>query len=227
MTIIASVIYPNEQPFTELFTHSITTMNSKDLNMDVNALIIWGGEDISPSIYNQAPASRYTRATNHLSQRDIIEIRLAKKAISLGIPIIGICRGAQLMCALAGGSLIQHVSGHGLYLGHSIVTSDDKQLLTNSVHHQMMNPFKVDQHELLAWCPKRLSKFYIGNLGNDIGDEITFDENWKESEIVWFPTVKALCIQGHPEYTDATPQFVNYTKELVEKYILETNKVSL
>ena len=63
-------------------------------------LILHGGEDISPSIYGHGLSS-LTRASNKPSFRDRAEVALANRAIGLGIPIFGICRGAQLACALA------------------------------------------------------------------------------------------------------------------------------
>ena len=148
--------------------------------------------------------------------RDIIEVTVAKEAIKRGIPVIGICRGAQLMCALAGGSLIQHVSGHGIWKGHPCVTSDGKSFMINSVHHQMMNLEKVD-HDLIAWTEPKVSKTFIGQDDQEIA--VCHTEVFREPEIAWLPSVKALCIQGHPEFASAQNPFINYTLELVERLV--------
>lgn len=173
-------------------------------------LILHGGADISPSIYNH-PVSRYTHADKHLSSRDITEVLLAKKAIELGIPIFGICRGAQLSCALAGGSLIQHVEGHGGGQ-HAVKTTDGNEYLTSTCHHQMMNPWEVD-HELLAWSAPSRSSVYI--VEND--KEITMEV---EPEVVFFPKIKALAIQGHPEWMAGASPFVQYCLSLVKEKLL-------
>ena len=216
MKRLISAIYPEKSPFEFIFDEQIHTRDVKELEQsDVKALILWGGEDISPSIYGHEPSS-LTGAEREPSLRDQIEIKLARRAIELDIPIIGVCRGAQLMCALSGGTLIQHVNNHA-GASHPIITNEGHNLYTNSVHHQMLNPFKVD-HELLAWCPKKLSTVYMG--ANDSRVLEAYDENFKEPEIVWFPQTKSLCIQGHPEYGTASVPFIRYCLRLVEERIL-------
>lgn len=180
----------------------------------IDALVIWGGEDISPSLYNE-PVSRMTGAGKELSFRDKVEVEACKEAIARGIPLIGVCRGAQLLCALAGGRLIQHVENH--CYSHFIDTFDGESVVTSSCHHQMMVPFGVD-HKLIAWAQKRISPFYIN--GNDEDDEFMHDK--PEPEIVWFPKIKGLAIQGHPEF-HADPEndpFVKYCMEKVKQFIL-------
>lgn len=173
-------------------------------------LVLHGGGDISPSIYNHKVNS-YTQADKHLSSRDLSEVILARRAIELEIPIFGICRGAQLACALAGGTLIQHVDNH-VGTTHEVETSDEKFYRTTTCHHQMMNPWEVD-HKLLAWAtPARSTRYLVEN-----------DENIsmpKEPEVVLFPKIKALAVQGHPEWMQRQSPFVNYLLNLVKEKLL-------
>lgn len=201
-------------PFDQVFEQGkrvlvddITTENALD------ALIIWGGEDISPGIYNH-PVSSYTGAISTLSRRDNIEVDAARRCIELGIPLIGVCRGAQLLCALAGGHLIQHVNNHGI--SHLIATNDGRKIMSSSVHHQMMYPFGVE-HELLAWAEPSRSTTYVVKADQQQDDMV----DQKEPEIVWFPKIKGLAIQGHPEFhaRPTTDPFVQYCMELTRKYI--------
>jgi len=155
-------------------------------------LVIWGGGDISPTMYNK-PVSKRTHADATLSNRDSIELALARRAIELGLPIVGVCRGAQILCALAGGFLIQHVNHHG---GHHVVkTYDGQRVNTNSIHHQMMYPFDVE-HELRAWIEHPLSDTHIDVDEN--GKEFSRDMKI-EPEYVYFPKIKGYAIQWHPE----------------------------
>ena len=220
MKILASAIFDQESPFDFLFQKRINLELGQDLqaNLPVDALILWGGEDISPSIYNQKSSWLYTDAKEEMSIRDKIEVDLAKEAIKLGIPIIGICRGAQLMCALSGGSVIQHVTNHCKWGQHDMLTNAGQTLPTNSIHHQMMNPFKIPNFELLAWSKIKLSTKYIGAEGRDIVE--AYHPDFKEPEIVWFPTTKSLCIQGHPEFSTAKFPFIKYCLELTQRLIL-------
>lgn len=213
-------------PFSELFDHCIGTYGEKDVDTvaaltDRLALIIWGGANISPSIYNQKP-NKYTGAGEELSLRDSLEVQMAKRAIALGIPIIGICRGAQLVCALAGGSLIQHVNNHaGGY--HEIVTDGDETYNCPSLHHQMMYPWEVE-HKMIAWCDKPRSDIYLGEPVMD-GEKVVGARKLTlpgpEPEIVWFPAIKALGIQSHPEFIHKSDHpFVRYCLSLTKQYIM-------
>lgn len=204
------------EPFDQRFQAGRLT-SGKDIQngCDIDALVIWGGEDISPSIYDQ-PVSKYTYAPAVPSHRDRIEMDACVAAIERNIPIIGVCRGAQLVCALAGGRLIQHVNGHGG--SHMMECSDGTNVRTTSVHHQMMYPYDVE-HELLAWAaPARSRGTYM--IADNVSDPEMEDK--PEPEVVWFPRIKALAIQGHPEFVrDAhTDPFVQYCMTLVDKYIL-------
>jgi carbamoylphosphate synthase small subunit len=177
-------------------------------------LLIWGGEDISPSIYNK-PVGPFTGAGPVPSERDKLEVAACKAAIERGIPIIGICRGAQLLCALAGGELVQDVSGHGRT--HFVTTNDGRVLTTSSMHHQMMYPWDVE-HELIAWSSEPRSRSYEGV---DVEKMKAKDGSIIEPEIVFFPTINALAIQGHPEFMHANHEFVKYCNELVRKYLIK------
>jgi GMP synthase-like glutamine amidotransferase len=203
-------------PFDQVFDEGIlTTPNEIKEGQELSALVIWGGEDISPSIYGHQ-VSTMTGAGPTMSRRDFAECTAARECIKRGIPLIGVCRGAQLVCAMAGGSLIQHVDKHAGG-GHPIETSDGRIVVSSSVHHQMMWPYDVE-HELLAWATPRRATMYI------VGDDSDFQEarNHPEAEIVWFPKIKALAIQGHPEFhgNPKTDPFVQLCMEYVRQYIV-------
>lgn len=206
---IYSALYQDDAHLSA-FGDCTAVYHPSDLTNTNSILILHGGADISPSIYNH-PVSRYTQADKHLSTRDTSEVLLAKKAIELGIPIFGICRGAQLACALAGGSLVQHVEGH-VGGSHGVETSDGKIYLTSTCHHQMMNPWQID-HELLAWSAPSKSSIYIVENDKEIDMKV-------EPEVVFFPKIKALAIQGHPEWMATASPFVQYCLSLVEEKLL-------
>lgn len=187
-----------------------TVFEPEDLVNTNSILILHGGEDISPAIYGQTP-SKYTRAGRKLSQRDKHEVALAEQAIKLGIPIFGICRGAQLACAIAGGSLVQHVENH-VTSGHNIITATGETYKTSSCHHQMMFPWEI-KHELLAWTAPKLSDKYVVEHNEFIDVEI-------EPEVVFFPEIKALAIQGHPEWMSFNSEFVQYCLEQTKEKLL-------
>jgi putative glutamine amidotransferase len=72
----------------------------------IDGLILAGGADIDPSNYG-APADPKTHGT--VPERDRPEVALTRRAIERDLPVLGICRGMQLINVALGGTLIQHV----------------------------------------------------------------------------------------------------------------------
>jgi putative glutamine amidotransferase len=72
----------------------------------LDGLILAGGADIDPSAYD-AEAHPETHGTN--PERDTFEVALARRALERDIPLLGICRGMQLMNVAKGGTLAQHL----------------------------------------------------------------------------------------------------------------------
>lgn len=199
---IASAIYNSHH-----FKNTFRIFSPHDLQ-DASLLVVWGGEDISPCFYGQRVAGSYSRDT--ASDRDKLESILIKAAVKMKIPILGICRGAQMLCALDGGSLWQHVDGH--VGNHKILTKDGRELFTNSLHHQMMRPKK--NAEILAWS-KCLGPFKQDDTGVHFNDE-------DEPEIVFFPDMNALGVQGHPEYLKQDHDLCQETARIIkDKFNLE------
>ena len=99
---------------------------------EADFVVFTGGEDINPSLYGEA----VHRSVYFNNRRDEAEIRAYEQAVVLKKPMLGICRGAQLLNVMVGGSLYQDVNHHSG--GHSITNDEGENFLTTSVHHQMM-----------------------------------------------------------------------------------------
>lgn len=185
---------------------------------DIDLICFGGGEDISPSIYGHRNVASH--ATNNMSPRDLFESQVFKIAQKNNVPMLGICRGAQLVCALSGGKLIQDFKGnHSKRSTHVMMTDEGTTLNMSSYHHQMMYPFNVN-HKLLAWVAvaDENARMYAYdaermNIGNNLK---------REPEAVYFPDTKALGVQGHPEYfTETNEESQVYTRKIVEQYLLK------
>lgn len=72
----------------------------------VHGVILAGGADIGPANYH-APIHPQTIGTR--PDRDNFELRLARTALAVGMPILGVCRGLQVLNTLLGGTLHQHL----------------------------------------------------------------------------------------------------------------------
>jgi putative glutamine amidotransferase len=71
----------------------------------VDALMVCGGADVDPARYGAEP---HARTTGWRPDRDAWELALLDAAEEAGLPVLGICRGMQLMAVHGGGSLDQH-----------------------------------------------------------------------------------------------------------------------
>lgn len=72
-----------------------------------DAIVIVGGEDITPSFYGAATG--YEGETAHFSAADEGQIAVVHRALAAGTPLLGICRGLQIINVALGGSLVQHI----------------------------------------------------------------------------------------------------------------------
>lgn len=123
----------------------------------IDGLIMTGGEDFDPlKWYGEEPV----RALDEVvPSRDEFDVKLIRAAVAKGIPVLGICRGEQLMAVAFGGSLWQDIPSQipasfvkhrqgattGTYGTHSIEITKGSQLarilgkekaVVNSFHHQ-------------------------------------------------------------------------------------------
>ncbi|WP_316568200.1 gamma-glutamyl-gamma-aminobutyrate hydrolase family protein [Neobacillus sp. YIM B06451] len=123
----------------------------------VDAVILSGGEDVNPDMYGQEP---HRNLGPTIFERDLAEIAIARYAIAHDIPLLGVCRGSQILNVALGGTLIQDIPSqvpesiqHGQKIprhkdSHWISVSPDSRLFqifgtdrvrVNSIHHQALD----------------------------------------------------------------------------------------
>ena len=119
---------------------------------ELNGLLVSGGEDIHPSRFGEEPATG--EEAEYAPARDSLEIPLVEAALERDLPVLGICRGMQLLNVVLGGSLTSHLEGHDSYESngeelasyHRIFITPGSKLAAivgsggfvrvNSLHHQ-------------------------------------------------------------------------------------------
>lgn len=99
---IAVLLPPTEDP----------SRDARDVVARLDGLVIAGGADVDPARYTDVP---HERTANWREDRDAWEFALLDAAAEARLPVLGICRGMQVMAVHAGGHLDQHVPDS---LGH-------------------------------------------------------------------------------------------------------------
>jgi putative glutamine amidotransferase len=82
----------------------------------IDGLVLSGGADIDPGAYGR---QAHAETVETVPERDVFEIALVGAAIERDMPVLGICRGMQLINVARGGTLLQHLPehfGHGEHL---------------------------------------------------------------------------------------------------------------
>ena len=205
-------------PFNAVFDHGQDIM--KQGFDGVDALVLWGGTDIHPSYYKEKAHPLNQKYGMGPSSRDENEWKAMKYAKANNMPIIGVCRGAQFLCAFSGGRLVQHTTGH--HTNHNVMFSDSTDIMvTSSCHHQMMYPWvKGVDYQLLAWSSTNLSSCYEDEYAAPIHEMVAH----VEPEVIYFPKTRGLAIQGHPEWMEQADPFVKYCNEKIEALLLNAKE---
>jgi putative glutamine amidotransferase len=76
----------------------------------LDGICLAGGPDLDPTLYGAVERHPELGATN--AEHDTFELAVARAADAAGLPMLGICRGAQALNVARGGTLHQHVAGH-------------------------------------------------------------------------------------------------------------------
>ncbi|MBR6709139.1 MAG: gamma-glutamyl-gamma-aminobutyrate hydrolase family protein [Clostridia bacterium] len=120
----------------------------REIAEDMDGFLFSGGGDVEPARYGDAEVDPTVKTA---PERDAFEFALLAEVLKLGKPVLGICRGVQVMNVGIGGTLYQHIENHrqtpvpGSVTEQAVSVAKDtelfritgaEQLLVNTFHHQ-------------------------------------------------------------------------------------------
>lgn len=176
-----------QRAFAEMFIRASCT---RAVSIEKADLVVFtGGEDVNPALYGEEPHG----TTRFNLQRDLDDIQAYKKCLELGIPMFGVCRGAQFLHVMNGGKLYQHVDGH--YGDHNIWDLKTKRAIgkTSSVHHQACIPNRDGGMEIIADTMGKSKERWKNKLEKSVGTNA-------DVEAFFYRDTCCFGVQGHPEY---------------------------
>lgn len=159
---------------------------------DYDGLVLPGGVDINPALYHQ----KNTASVGINNQLDKMQYKILDKFVKAGKPVLGVCRGMQLINVYFGGTLRQNVKGHR-GLSHPTTLQPDswlykaygKNYKVNSWHHQA-----------------------VDKVGKNLKVTQNADKD-KGIEGIQHETLPIYGVQYHPEYmNDGKALFQEFVK---------------
>jgi putative glutamine amidotransferase len=158
----------------------------------LDAVVFAGGADLDPALYGEAA---HAETTGLRAERDAAEVPLMRAALDRDLPLLGICRGMQVMSVVRGGSLVQHlpdVVGHerhrpapGVYGLHEV------RLEQGSLAHHILGG------------TVSVASYHHQGLGSSGSLTVTGWADDDTPEVVENPSRRfALGVLWHPEASD-------------------------
>lgn len=163
-------------------------MSAKRYVAMIDKLVLAGGQNVAPEFYGEVET---IQSTDYNRERDAFEIALINEAIKQNKPIIGVCRGMQLVNVALGGSLNQHISNHWqetpmTQTSHDVII--DKHSSLDAIYGRKAHVNSFHRQSLKKIAPQ------LDVIARSLDDHIV--EAVQSND----PNLRFLGVQWHPDF---------------------------
>ncbi len=174
------------------------TTNKEDIEQiaeQMDGFLFTGGQDVNPALYNE-PKTKLCGAS--CNERDEMESMLFKKVYELDKPILGICRGIQIINALMGGTLYQDLPSE-----HTSTTEHHQKPPYDKPIHEVSVDVNSPLYDLLKTESLKVNSYHhqaIKTLGKGLKKMALSEDGLVEAvcaenkKFIW-------AFQWHPEFS--------------------------
>ena len=192
----------------------------KQIVADLDGLVLQGGADVAPETYGEIPLKPEWKGD---AVRDRYEIDLVREFVAQGKPVLGLCRGLQLINVAFGGTLYQ----------------DIKTQVADAFNHRNWEIYDQNFHMIDIKPGCALSGLYAGATSakvnsvhhqgiKDLGSGLVAEAYSTDDQVI--EAVRAtgkdyvVAVQWHPEFQDPKDRALLDTKPLLNEFLVRANQ---
>lgn len=180
---------------------------------DLDGLVISGGADVAPEAYNEVPIRPEWSGD---ADRDRYELEAIRLAFESDVPILGICRGHQLINVAFGGSLYQDIETQ---VGPEILHRDAVTYNKNQHNIVIRKPSLLfDRYGVETGRINSVHHQSIKEVADGFRVEATSTEDQIIESIIWEGEAYVRGVQWHPEFQEVSETELLKTDPLVEEF---------
>lgn len=194
----------------------------------VDGVLLTGGADYHARLWGE---TLHGQADLIDPRRQRFDLALAQAALERGLPVLGICAGAQVLAVAAGGAIVQHLGADGdgsVHSGgsrHRVRVEPGSMLAeivgalsfeVNSYHHQAVDPARSGS----GLVPVAVAEAPITRAS--AGGELSQEPFWPALEALESPDRPILAVQWHPERIPDEPAGLALFEWLVDEAEMAT-----
>lgn len=191
-----------------------------DYAKHLDGLVLQGGSDIAPESYGEQPLKSEWAGDR---VRDIYEMELMHEFVEADKPVLGICRGAQMINVAFGGTLYQDINAQ----------------VPDTFAHRNADTYDKNYHEVIIQPDTGLARLYPGTLRakvnsihhqsiKTLGRDLVV-EAWSESDRMveamrWQGRGYVFGVQWHPEFLHPSDQTVLSPAPILDEFLSAVRK---